>query len=132
MPEEVQKVIEEELSRISVCKSFAPVCQCWCRRDLGSVWPGLPQAMEPHSMEFSVTRNYLDWLTCIPWGWVFTSFAACCSFHVPVVVTGCSFTACCRSVHTSENFDIAQAKAILEKVTGIFPSVHAFFPPELG
>jgi hypothetical protein len=26
------------------------------------------QAMEPQSMEFSVTRNYLDWLTSIPWG----------------------------------------------------------------
>ena len=28
----------------------------------------LPQAIEPASSEFNVTRNYLDWLTSIPWG----------------------------------------------------------------
>lgn len=27
-----------------------------------------PQAIEPASSEFNVTRNYLDWLTSIPWG----------------------------------------------------------------
>ncbi|CAJ0927688.1 unnamed protein product, partial [Mesorhabditis belari] len=26
------------------------------------------QFLEPHSSEFSVTRNYLDWLSCVPWG----------------------------------------------------------------
>ncbi|KAK5980498.1 hypothetical protein GCK32_012321, partial [Trichostrongylus colubriformis] len=26
------------------------------------------QFLDPHSSEFSVTRNYLDWLTNIPWG----------------------------------------------------------------
>ena len=24
--------------------------------------------LDTHSSEFSVTRNYLDWLTCLPWG----------------------------------------------------------------
>lgn len=38
----VRKVIEEELSKLS----------------------GLEQA----SSEFNVTRNYLDWLTSLPWG----------------------------------------------------------------
>lgn len=26
------------------------------------------QAIDPSSSEFNVTRNYLDWLTSIPWG----------------------------------------------------------------
>ncbi|CAB3408936.1 unnamed protein product [Caenorhabditis bovis] len=26
------------------------------------------QFLDPHSSEFSVTRNYLDWLTSVPWG----------------------------------------------------------------
>ena len=26
------------------------------------------QYLDSHSSEFSVTRNYLDWLTCLPWG----------------------------------------------------------------
>ena len=42
IPEAVRKVIEEELSKLS----------------------GLEQA----SSEFNVTRNYLDWLTLLPWG----------------------------------------------------------------
>ena len=42
IPEPVRKVIEEELSKLS----------------------GLEQA----SSEFNVTRNYLDWLTSLPWG----------------------------------------------------------------
>ena len=25
------------------------------------------QLLEPASSEFNVTRNYLDWLTCLPW-----------------------------------------------------------------
>ncbi len=24
--------------------------------------------LEPRSSEFNVTRAYLDWLTCLPWG----------------------------------------------------------------
>jgi len=42
IPEDVLKVIEEEQSKLS----------------------GLEQA----SSEFNVTRNYLDWLTSLPWG----------------------------------------------------------------
>lgn len=42
VPEHVQEVIEEELNKLGF--------------------------LENHSSEFSVTRNYLDWLTSIPWG----------------------------------------------------------------
>ena len=26
------------------------------------------QLLEPHSPEYTVSRNYLDWLTALPWG----------------------------------------------------------------
>lgn len=42
MPEDVRKVFDEELSKLN--------------------------HLEPASSEFNVTRNYLDWLTVIPWG----------------------------------------------------------------
>lgn len=42
LPEAAARVIEEELEKL--------------------------QALEPASSEFSVTRNYLDWLTVLPWG----------------------------------------------------------------
>jgi Lon-like ATP-dependent protease len=42
LPEAVEEVIEEELSKLSF--------------------------LDNHSAEFSVTRNYLDWLTNLPWG----------------------------------------------------------------
>jgi len=42
IPEVASKVIDEELSKLS--------------------------ALEPASSEFNVTRNYLDWLTSVPWG----------------------------------------------------------------
>lgn len=42
LPEVAAKVIEDELEKLS--------------------------ALEPASLEFSVTRNYLDWLTALPWG----------------------------------------------------------------
>lgn len=42
IPEAVRKVIEDELSKLS--------------------------GMEQASSEFNVTRNYLDWLTSLPWG----------------------------------------------------------------
>jgi len=41
-PEEAIKVVEEELAKLS--------------------------SLEPSSSEFNVTRNYLEWLTSIPWG----------------------------------------------------------------
>lgn len=42
VPEAVMEVIDEEISKLSF--------------------------LDNHSSEFSVTRNYLDWLTSIPWG----------------------------------------------------------------
>ncbi|KAJ3665952.1 hypothetical protein Zmor_001414 [Zophobas morio] len=42
LPEAVSSVIEEELSKLNF--------------------------LESHSSEFNVTRNYLDWLTSLPWG----------------------------------------------------------------
>jgi len=40
--EEAQKTVEDEISKL--------------------------QLLEPHSPEYTVTRNYLDWLTSLPWG----------------------------------------------------------------
>jgi len=42
VPEEARKVIDEEILKL--------------------------QSLEPSSSEFNVTRNYLDWLTALPWG----------------------------------------------------------------
>lgn len=42
--------------------------------------------LDPHSSEFSVTRNYLDWLTSMPWNQA-----------------------------NEENFDIAEARKILDQ-----------------
>lgn len=42
MPEDVRRVFDEELGKLAV--------------------------LEPAGSEFSVTRNYLDWLTLLPWG----------------------------------------------------------------
>ncbi|MFA4985336.1 MAG: endopeptidase La [Candidatus Brocadiia bacterium] len=42
VPDDVRKVIEEELEKYSL--------------------------LEPHSAEFGVVRNYLDWLLALPWG----------------------------------------------------------------
>jgi Lon-like ATP-dependent protease len=42
VPEHVQKVIKEEQTKLNF--------------------------LDPHSSEFSVSRNYLDWLCNIPWG----------------------------------------------------------------
>jgi Lon-like ATP-dependent protease len=41
-PEEARVVIEEEINKL--------------------------RTLEPASSEFNVTRNYLDWLTSVPWG----------------------------------------------------------------
>lgn len=42
VPKPVMEVLNEELHKLSL--------------------------LESHSSEFNVTRNYLDWLTCLPWG----------------------------------------------------------------
>lgn len=60
VPKAIQDVIDEEMKKI--------------------------QFLDNHSSEFSVSRNYLDWLTCIPWG-----------------------------AHSQENFDINKAKEILDE-----------------
>jgi len=60
IPKAVQDVIDEEMNKI--------------------------QFLDNHSSEFSVSRNYLDWLTCIPWG-----------------------------AHSEENFDTKKAKEILDE-----------------
>eukprot|EP00794_Sanderia_malayensis_P009736 gene9736-10731_t len=60
VPKSVQEVIDEEINKISF--------------------------LDNHSSEFSVSRNYLDWLTCIPWG-----------------------------LHSEENLNIKKAKEILDE-----------------
>lgn len=60
VPEEVDKVINEELNKLS--------------------------SLESNSSEFNITRNYLDWLTVMPWG-----------------------------VHTQENFELAHAEKVLNE-----------------
>jgi ATP-dependent Lon protease len=42
VPKEAMKVIDDELAKL--------------------------QMLEPSSSEYSITRNYLDWLTILPWG----------------------------------------------------------------
>lgn len=42
VPKEAMKVIDDELAKL--------------------------QMLEPSSSEYSITRNYLDWLTVLPWG----------------------------------------------------------------
>lgn len=59
VPSHAEEVIEEELSKLAF--------------------------LDTHSSEFNVTRNYLDWLTSIPWG-----------------------------IHSKENFDISQARQVLD------------------
>jgi Lon-like ATP-dependent protease len=60
MPEAVRKVFDEEVGKL--------------------------QGLEPSASEFNVTRNYLDWLTQIPWG-----------------------------VHSSENFELKHATQVLDE-----------------
>ncbi|KAJ3324757.1 ATP-dependent Lon protease pim1 [Boothiomyces sp. JEL0866] len=60
MPEQVKKVFDEEMSKL--------------------------QGLEPQASEFNVTRNYLDWLTQIPWG-----------------------------QHSQENFDVKTAEVVLDE-----------------
>lgn len=60
MPEPVRKVFDEEINKL--------------------------QHLEPAASEFNVTRNYLDWLTQIPWG-----------------------------RHSTENFDLTHAVQVLDE-----------------
>ncbi|XP_049732470.1 lon protease homolog, mitochondrial isoform X3 [Elephas maximus indicus] len=60
VPKHVMDVVDEELSKLGL--------------------------LDNHSSEFNVTRNYLDWLTSIPWG-----------------------------KHSNENLDLVRAQAVLEE-----------------
>ncbi|XP_069864481.1 lon protease homolog, mitochondrial isoform X2 [Dipodomys merriami] len=60
VPKHVMDVVDEELSKLGL--------------------------LDNHSSEFNVTRNYLDWLTSIPWG-----------------------------KHSDENLDLVRAQAVLEE-----------------
>lgn len=60
VPEEVQKVIDDELEKLNV--------------------------LEVQSAEYSVSRNYLDWLTIVPWG-----------------------------IYSDENHDLDQAEKVLDE-----------------
>uniref|UniRef100_A0A2I3RDB6 Lon peptidase 1, mitochondrial n=1 Tax=Pan troglodytes TaxID=9598 RepID=A0A2I3RDB6_PANTR len=60
VPKHVMDVVDEELSKLGL--------------------------LDNHSSEFNVTRNYLDWLTSIPWG-----------------------------KYSNENLDLARAQAVLEE-----------------
>ncbi|XP_078373177.1 lon protease homolog, mitochondrial-like isoform X1 [Oculina patagonica] len=60
VPKHAEEVIEEELTKLAY--------------------------LDAHSSEFNVTRNYLDWLTSIPWG-----------------------------IHSKENFNISQAREVLDE-----------------
>ena len=66
------------------------------------------QLLEPASSEFNVTRNYLDWLTALPWG-----------------------------VSTQETFELATARAVLdadhhglEDVKERYPDATQLFVPK--
>jgi Lon-like ATP-dependent protease len=60
MPDSVKKVFDEEIMKL--------------------------QSLEPQASEFNVTRNYLDWITQIPWG-----------------------------IRSEENFDIKTAQTVLDE-----------------
>ncbi len=60
MSEEAAKKVDEELNKMKL--------------------------LEPHSAEYGVSRNYLDWLTSLPWG-----------------------------IYTEDNYDVHMAKKILDK-----------------
>jgi len=60
VPEQARRVIDEELAKLA--------------------------SLEPDASEYTLTRNYLDWLTILPW-----------------------------NVHTPERFDLEHAEAVLER-----------------
>lgn len=60
VPKDAMKVIDDELAKL--------------------------QMLEPSSSEYSITRNYLDWLTILPWG-----------------------------IYTKENFDLKHAREVLDE-----------------
>ena len=57
------------------------------------------EALEKNSSEFNVTRNYLEWLTSLPWG-----------------------------VMSKENFDLKRAKVILDEDHYGLQGTHIYTP----
>ncbi|KAJ0013471.1 hypothetical protein Pint_19610 [Pistacia integerrima] len=77
-PPHILQVIEEELTKL--------------------------QLLEASSSEFNVTRNYLDWLTALPWG----------SYSSVMLVLDFSFFFP-NSICSDENFDVLRAQQILDE-----------------
>ncbi|RVW97787.1 Lon protease-like, mitochondrial [Vitis vinifera] len=79
-PPHVLQVIEEELTKL--------------------------QLLEASSSEFNVTRNYLDWLTALPWG----NYSGKADRSSNNMLTSCFNCSVC-----DENFDVMQAQQILDE-----------------
>jgi ATP-dependent Lon protease len=86
VPKEAMKVIDDELAKL--------------------------QMLEPSSSEYSITRNYLDWLTILPWGVYPRRMHAISKLGVNVDCVFMSFD-CNR--HSKENFDLKHAREVLEE-----------------
>jgi Lon-like ATP-dependent protease len=85
-PPHVLQVIEEELTKL--------------------------QLLEASSSEFSVTRNYLDWLTVLPWGnYRFVFIHLSLKRNLPYVCVSLVLSFCC----SDENFDVHHAQKILDE-----------------
>ena len=61
LPPSVQEVIDEELRKLSFLDQNAPEFRYIISSTSNVIW----SMMSPTC---SVTRNYLDWLTNVPWG----------------------------------------------------------------
>lgn len=85
-PPHVLQVIEEELTKL--------------------------QLLEASSSEFNVTRNYLDWLTVLPWGnYRFVFIDLSLRRNLPYVCASLVLILCC----SDENFDVHHAQKILDE-----------------
>jgi Lon-like ATP-dependent protease len=76
--DDTESIIEKYLARM-VDMKIPTSAQDVIDEELGKL-----RFLDSHSSEFSVTRNYLDWLTTIPWG-----------------------------ISSQENLDLAKAEAVL-------------------
>ncbi|XP_067947023.1 lon protease homolog, mitochondrial-like [Watersipora subatra] len=76
-----KQTIEEKLKKRLVDKTLPPHAQEVIDEEFNKL-----SFLDPQSSEFNVTRNYLDWLTILPWG-----------------------------VYSEDSFDLSSAKAILDE-----------------